>query len=180
MSLMLAPKRPKARKGHCVIVHPHTTRVQRVEQKAISKLMKRYQDIVSKQSVMAKGSSHGQPGPYFYQTRGKTYTSLPLKMIQGIQQCPHYKQMLKDCTAEGVQLPKNILAQDPRTHILTPEQYLKNVKAGMMPPMRNHNLQKEMAEKATAQGGQMKFVKMEFRNVEQPSRLDTPAPQNSK
>ena len=78
--------------------------------------------------------------------------SLPIKMLQGIQQCPHYEQMLKDCTAGGVQIPKNILAQDPQgSHILTPQQYLKNVKAGTMPPMCNHNLLKEMAEKATGQ-----------------------------
>ena len=79
---------------------------------------------------MAEGSSHSQPGPYFYQMGGKTYASLPTKMLQGIQQCPHYEQMLKDCAAEGVQIPKNILAQDPRAQILTPQQYLKNVEGG--------------------------------------------------
>ena len=34
-----------------------------------------------------------------------TYASLPLKMIQGIRQCPHYEQMLKDTKAEGVHIP---------------------------------------------------------------------------
>ena len=130
--------------------------------------------------MMAEGSSHGQLGPYFYQIGGKTYTSLPTEMLQGIQQCPHYEQMLKDCTAEGVQILKNILAQDPRAHILTPQQYLKNVEAGVIPPMHNHNLLKEMAEKATGQGDQMKFIMMEFPNFQQLSRLDTPAPQNNK
>ena len=89
---------------------------------------------------------------------------------------PSYEQMLKDCTAQGVQIPPNILAQDPRAHILTPQQYLKNVKAGMMPPMHNHNLLKEMAEKATGQDNQTKFVMMEFPNFQPPSRPDTPEP----
>ena len=81
---MPATERPKAGKGRCVIIHPHTTRAQRVEQKAISKFVKQYQDIVTQQSMMAKGSSHSQPGPYFYQMGGKTYLSLPTEMLQGI------------------------------------------------------------------------------------------------
>ena len=109
-----------------------------MEQKAILKFMKTYQDIVAKQSMMAEGSGHGQLGPYFYQMGGKTYASLLTEMLQGIKQCPHYEQMLKDCAAEGVQIPKNILAQDPKAHILTPQQYLKNVEEGTMPPMCNH------------------------------------------
>ena len=88
--------------------------------------------------------------------------------------------MLKDCAAEGVQIPKNILAQDPRAHILTPQQYLKNVEAGTMPPMHNHNLLKKMAEKATGQGDQTKFIMMEFPNFQWLSKPDTPAPLNSK
>ena len=177
---MPAPKRPKAGKGRCVIIHPHTTRAQRVEQKAVLKFAKRYQDIVTKQSMMAEGSKHSQPGPYFYQVGGKTYASLPIEILQGIQQCPHNEQMLKDCAAEGVQIPKNILAQDPRAHILTPQQDLQNVEAGTMPPMHNHNLLKEMAEKANGQANQTKFVMMEFPNFQQPSRPDTLAPKNKK
>ena len=37
---------------------------------------------------MAEGSSHGQPGPYFYQMGGKTYASLPTEMLQGDQTMP--------------------------------------------------------------------------------------------
>ena len=51
---------------------------------------------------MAEGHSSNQPGPYFYQEGGKTFTSLPLEMIQEIQECPHFTQMKKDCKAEGM------------------------------------------------------------------------------
>ena len=128
---------------------------------------------------MAEGSSHGLPGPYFYQAGGKTYASLLTELLQGIKQCPHYEQMLKDAATKGVQIPENIFAQDPKAHILTPQQYLKNVEEGKMPPMSNHNLLKEMAEKAR-QADQMKFVMMEFRDFQRPIRPDTPAPQHKK
>ena len=88
--------------------------------------------------------------------------------------------MLKDCTTQRVQIPPNILAQDPWVHILTPQQYLQNVEAGTMPPMQNHNLLKEMVEKATGQNNQTKFVMMEFHNFQYPSRPETPAPQTKK
>ena len=107
MFLMPVPERPKARKGRCTIVHPHTTRAQRVEQKALAKFTKTYQDTVAKQSTMAEGSSHGQPGSYFYQMGGKTYKSLPTELLQGIRQCPHFEQMLKDTATEVVQIPVN-------------------------------------------------------------------------
>ena len=76
---------------------------------------------------MAEGISQGLLGPYFYQMGGKTYASLPTELLQGIKQCPHYEQLLKDTAAEGVQIPENILAQDPKAHILTLQQYLQNV-----------------------------------------------------
>ena len=73
---------------------------------------------------MAEGQNDKQ-GPYFYQEGGKTYTSLPLGMIQGIQQSPLFEKMQKDCKAEGIKLPKDIMAKDPRTHVLMPQEYLK-------------------------------------------------------
>ena len=57
--------------------------------------------------------------------------------------------MQKDCQAEGIELPKNIMAKDPIAHMLTPQEYLRKVEAGTMPPMDNHSALKEMAEKAT-------------------------------
>ena len=93
---------------------------------------------------MAEGQNHPQ-GPFFYQEGGKTYASLPLGMIQGIQQSPLFEKMQKDCKAEGIKLPKDIMEKDPRTHVLMPQEYLRNVEAGTMPPMNNHNVLKEMA-----------------------------------
>ena len=101
------------------------------------------------------------PGTFFYQEGGKTYASLPLGMIQDIQKSPLFKKMQKDCKAEGIELPKNIMAKDPRTHTLMPQEYLRNMEAGTMPPMNNHNVLKEMAKKATA-NNQTKFLMMEF------------------
>ena len=56
--------------------------------------------------------------------------------------------MKKDYVAEGIKLPKDIMAKDMRNHVLMPQEYLKNVEARTMPPMNNHNVLKEMAEKA--------------------------------
>ena len=114
MFLMLAPERPKAGKGHCTIVYPQITRAQRVEQKALARFTRTYQDTVAKQMTMAKGSGHGHPGPYFYQMEDKTYASLPIEILQGIRQYPLYEQMLKDAVVEGVQIPETILAKTPR------------------------------------------------------------------
>ena len=94
-------------------------------------------------------------------------------MIQGIQQSLLFEKMQKDCKAEGIELLKNIMAKDPRTHVLTPQEYLRNVEAGTMPPMNNHNVLKEMAEKATA-NDQTRFLMMEFRDFKRPSLPKTP------
>ena len=64
------------------------------------------------------------PGTILLPRRGKTYASLPLGMIQDIQKSPLFEKMQKDCKAEGIELPKNIMAKDPRTHVLTPQEYL--------------------------------------------------------
>ena len=127
---------------------------------------------------MAESSKDPQ-GPYFYQEGGKTYASLPLGMIQGIQQGPLFEKMQKDCKAEGIQIPKNIMARDPRTHVLTPQEYLKNVAARTMPPMNNHDMLKELAEKA-AVNDQTCFVMMEFRYIEHLQPPKMPGPQKHK
>ena len=129
---------------------------------------------------MAEGHSSQQLGPYFYQEGGKTYASLPIEMLQGIQQSPLFEQMKKDCAAEGIELLKDTMANNPRVHVLTPQQYLKNVEAGTMPPMRNHNILKELAEKAMDLADQTRFVMMEFRDFKCPSPPRMPGPQNHK
>ena len=71
------------------------------------------------------------------------------------------------------------MAKDPRTHVLMPQVYLRNVEAGTMPPMNNYNILKEMAKKATA-NDQMKFLMMEFWDFKRLSPPKTPGPQKSK
>ena len=127
---------------------------------------------------MAEGQNDPQ-GPFFYQEGGKTYTSLPLGMIQGIQRSPLFKKMQEDCKAEGIKLPKNIMAKDLRSHMLTPHEYLRNMEAGTMPPMNNYNVLKEMAKKVTA-NNQTRFLMVEFRDFKRPSLTKTPGPQKHK
>ena len=157
---MLYPTKPKGGWQHPqqVVVNKSTAQIQ--EKKATQKFTNKYKDIFQKTPDMVEGHRDPQ-GPYFYQEGGKTYASLPLHMLQGVQQSPLFGKMKKDCAAEGIEILKEIMAQDPRTHVLTPQDYLKNVEAGIMPPMCNHNILKEMAEKADP-NNQTRFIMMEF------------------
>ena len=157
-----------------VVVNKSTAQIQ--EKKATQKFANKYKEIF--QNNMAEGQNDPQ-GPFFYQEGGKTYASLPLGMIKDIQKSPLFEKMQKDCKAEGIELPKTIMAKDPRTHVLTPQEYLRNMEAGTMPPMNNHKMLKEMAEKATA-NDQTKFLMMEFRDFKRPSPPTTPGPQKRK
>ena len=65
------------------------------------------------------------------------------------------------------------------THVLTPQEYLRNVEAGTMPPMNNHQMMKEMAENATVHD-KTKFLMMELRDIECPIPLTTSQPQKRK
>ena len=159
-----------------VVVNKSTVQIR--EKKATQKFANKYKDIFQKPDSMAEGQNDPQ-GLYFYQEGGKTYTSLPLGMIQGIQQSPLFEKMQKDCKAEGIELLKDIMAEDPRTRVLTQQEYLRNVKARTMPPMNNHNVLKEMAKKAAA-NDQTHFVMMEFRDFKRPSPPKTPGPQKRK
>ena len=87
--------------------------------------------------------------------------------------------MQKDCQAEGIEIPKTLMAKDPVTHLLTPQEYLQKVEAGIMPPMNNHQMMKEMAENATV-NDQMKFLMMEFRDIEHPTPPKTQQTQKCK
>ena len=92
---------------------------------------------------------------------------------------PAFQENAKDCKAEGIKLPKNIMAKDPRTHVLMPQEYLRNMEAGTMLPMNNHNVLKEMAKKVTV-NDQTRFLMMEFRDFKCPSPPKTPGPQKCK
>ena len=140
-----------------------------------TEICQQIQGNLSEQNL-AEGQKDPQ-GPFFYQEGGKTYASLLLGMIQDIQKSLLFEKMQKDCKAEGIELPKNIMAKDPRTHVLTPQEYLQNVEAGTMPPM--NNVLKEMAKKVTA-NNQTKFLMMEFQDIKRPSPPKTPGPQKCK
>ena len=159
---------------HQVVVNKSTAQIW--EKKATQKFANKYKEIF--QNNMTEGQNDPQ-GPFFYQEGDKTYTSLPFGMLQDIQKSPLFKKMQKDCKAEGIELPKNIMAKDLKTHVLTPQEYLQNVEARTMPPMNNHQVLKEMAKKATA-NDQTKFLMMEFRDFEHPSPPKTPGPQKCK
>ena len=72
-----------------------------------TEICEQIQRNLSEQDSMAEDQNDPQ-GPFFYQERGKTYASLPLGMIQGIQQSPLFKKMQKDCKAEGIELLKKL------------------------------------------------------------------------
>ena len=71
------------------------------------------------------------------------------------------------------------MAKDPVTLVLTPQEYLRNVEAGTMPPMSNHQMMYEMAENATV-NDQTKFLMMEFQDIECLIPPTTPQPQKCK
>ena len=126
-----------------------------------TEVMNKYQEILK--PSMAQGSNNPQ-GPFLYQEDGKTYASLPTQMLQNIQRSPLFDKMKKDCQAEGVEIPPTIMAKDPVAHMMTPQEYLQKVAAGLMPQMDNHQMMKELAEK----NDQTKFLMMEFRDIELP------------
>ena len=135
--------------------------------------MNKYQEII--QNSIAQGPNDPQ-GPFLYQEDGKTYTSLPAEMLQNIQKSPLFDKMQKDCTAKGIEIPKTIMAKNPVAHMLTPQEYLQKVAAGIMPQMDIHQMMKELAEK----NDQMKILMMEFRDIEHPLLPTMPQPPKHK
>ena len=120
--------------------------------------MHKYQEVF--QTSMAQGSNN-PPDPFLYQEDGKTYASLPAEMLRNIQSSHLYEKMQKDCKAEGIELPKTMMAKDPVAHMVTPQEYLQKVAAGQM---NNHQMMVELA----AKNDQTKILLMEFRDIESP------------
>ena len=118
---------------------------------------------------MAQGPNEPQ-GPFLYQEDGKTYASLPVGMLQNIQKSPLFAKMEKDCKAEGIEIPQTLMAKDPVAHMITPQEYLQKVEAGVMPQMDNHQMMKELTEK----NDQTKILMMEFRDIEHPHSTTMP------
>ena len=71
--------------------------------------------------------------------------------------------MEKDCKVEGIEIPQTLMAKDPVAHMVTQQEYLQKVEAGLMPQMDNHQMMKELTEK----NDQTKILMMEFRDIEQ-------------
>ena len=115
------------------------------------------------QTSMAQ-ESNNPPGPFLYQENGKTYASLPAEMLRNIQGSHLYEKMEKDYKAEGIEVPKTLMAKDPVAHMMTPQEYLQKVAAGQMPQMNNHEMMVELA----AKNDQTKILMMEFRDLESP------------
>ena len=124
---------------------------------------------------MAQGPNDPQ-SPFLYQEDGKTYASLPAEMLQNIQKSPLFDKMQKDCKAEGVEIPKTVMANNPVAHMLTPQEYIQQVEAGIMPQMDNYQMMKELAEKKD----ETKFLMMEFRDVKHPLPLTMTQPPKHK
>ena len=77
---------------------------------------------------------------------------------------PSVPENANDCQAEGIEVPKMVMAKDPVAHMVTPQEYLQKVAAGQMPQMNNHQMFVELA----AKNDQTKILLMEFRDVESP------------
>ena len=84
--------------------------------KATRKFANKYRDIF--QNNMAEGPKDPQ-GSIFLPRRRQDLHLLPVEMLQNIQKSPLFKKMQKDCQAEGIEIPKTLMAKDPVTHVLT-------------------------------------------------------------
>ena len=133
------------------------------ETKATKKFLNKYPEIF--QTNMAQ-SSNNPPGPFLYQEDGKTYASLPAEMLRNIQSSHLYEKMQKDCKAEGIDIPKTMMAKDPVAHMMTPQEYLKKVATGQMPKMNNHEMMVELA----AKNDQTQLLMMEFSGRRDPEK----------
>ena len=85
-------------------------------------------------------------------------------MLRNIQGSQLYEKMEKDCKAEGIEVPRTIIAKDPVAHMMMPQEYLQKVAAGQMPQMNNHKMMVELAAKKD----QTKILMMEFQDLQSP------------
>ena len=155
------PTKPKGgwQRPRQVVVNKSTAQLR--ETKATKKFMNKYPAIFQTNMVQ---SSNNPPGPFLYQEDGKTYASLPTEMLRNIQSSHLYEKIQKDCEAEGIDIPKTMMAKDPVAHMMTPQEYLHKVAAGQMPKMNNHDMMVQLA----AKNDQTQLLMMEFRDVETP------------
>ena len=164
------PRHAEVRPPKCVIY---------ITRNPVTFVIQRHHDLFLLDQQVQERKYQAAYKQHVQQEGGKTYASLPMEMLQNIQKSPLFEKMQKDCKAEGIKIPKTLMAKDPVTHVLTPQEYLRNMEAGTMPPMDNHQMMKEMAENATV-NNQTKFLMMEFRDIKRPTLSTTPKPQKCK
>ena len=104
------PTKPKGgwQQPRQVVVNKSTAQLR--EKKATRKFMNKYQETI--QNSMAQGPSDPQ-GPFLYQEDGKTYASLPVGMLQNIQQSPLFNKMKKRLRGGRSRNTKNYYGEGP-------------------------------------------------------------------
>ena len=145
------------------------------EDAARAKFVNKHKDLLDK-SDMANGATPPPPGPFFYEDQGKTFLSMPSKMLQNIMTCPHYAQMMKDCQAEGVPVPHHLLTKDPQAHLMSPQQYLSKVQDNQIPRMNNHHVMEELASKTNQlpPSQRPEIMLLEFRDFQRSTASPNP------
>ena len=146
------------------------------EDKALSKFLSKHKDIITREE-MAQGGPPPQ-GPYFYEENGKTFVSLPGQMVNDLMNCQHYRQMMRECAAQGRPVPHHVMAKDPVAHIMTPAEYVQQVKDLQIPETHNLNVMQQLAEnsKHLPKEQQPSITVLEFKDFERPPPAQTPGP----
>ena len=83
---------------------------------------------------------------------------------------------MKDCESEGIQVPHHVMAKDPQAHIMTPAQYMQQVREEQIPVMDNHKTLESIAEKTKdlPQEEQPLITVLEFHDFQRPPPPPTP------
>ena len=111
------------------------------------------------------GTGIQQPAGSFPVSRRRQDLRIPSRgNVTEYSEEPSFRQNEKRLSGGRSRNTTNIMAKDPVAHMMTPQEYLQKVAAGLMPQMDNHQMMKELAEK----NDETKFLMMEFRDIELP------------
>ena len=139
------PTHPKGRKERALTARRDTRSKAEVrEDKARAKFVSKNKNILTAEDMASSGHP---PGTILLPREWEDLFSLPSQMVSGIMNCEHYRQMMKDCESEGIPVPHHVMAKDPRAHIMTPAQYMQQVREERIPTMDNHKTIESIAEK---------------------------------
>ena len=154
------PTKPKGgwQRPRQVVVNKSTAQLR--EKKATKKFMNKYPEIF--QTSMAQGSNN-PPAPFLYQEDGKTYASLPAEMLRNIQSSHLYEKMQKDCKAEGIEIPKTMMAKDPLAHMWL---HRSTCRRWQLDKCRNEQSRNDGRTSSKERSDQL--LMMEFRDIESP------------